>query len=327
LSEGLPPGESAARTVAAVIARSPVNGARNPVTGTGLAVASAATFAGSGPLAKSMMDTGFTPIQLSLLRIGLAAVLVLVPVAALRPRALRLRRRDWGVVLGYGLFGVAGAQAFFFVAVTRIPVGVAVLLEFTAPVFVALWVRFMRRRRLPTAVWLGIALAMAGLAMVAQVWHGFALNPVGVAAGLGSALSTTGYFLIGEYGANTRDPFGLLAGGLVIGAIAVGFAAPPWLLPTARFGATATLGGAALPVWLVVALLAVISTAVPYLCGLTSLRHLPSSTASVLGLLEPITATVLAWWLIGQSLQPLQLLGGVVVLGGAILVQIATHAT
>lgn len=84
------------------------------------------------------------------------------------------------------MFGVAGAQAFFFVAVTRIPVGVAVLLEFTAPVFVALSVRFVRHRRLPTAVWLGIALAMARLAMVAQVWHGSALNPVGVAAGFGS---------------------------------------------------------------------------------------------------------------------------------------------
>jgi drug/metabolite transporter (DMT)-like permease len=291
-----------------------------------LAVASAAAFAGSGPLGVSMMDNGFTSAQVSLLRIGLAAVLVLAPVAALRPRALRFRGRDWGVVVGYGLFGVAGAQAFFFVAVTRIPVGVAVLLEFTAPVFVALWVRFVRHRRLPTAVWLGIALAMAGLAVVAQVWHGFALNPVGVAAGFGSALSTTGYFLIGEHGANTRDPFGLLAGGLVVGAVAVSFAAPPWLLPAARFGATATLGDVALPAWLVATLLAVISTAVPYLCGLMSLRHLPSSTASVVGLLEPVTATVLAWWLIGQSLQPLQLLGGVVVLGGAILVQIATRA-
>lgn len=180
--------------MAAAIARSPINGARNPVTGTGLAVASAATFAGSGPLGVSMIDTGFTSAQVSFLRIGLAAVFVLVSVAALRPRALRIRGRDWGVLLGYGLFGVAGAQAFFFVAVTRIPVGVAVLLEFTAPVFVALWVRFVRHTNLPTAVWLGIALAMAGLAMVAQVWHGFALNPVRVAAGLGSALSTTGYF-------------------------------------------------------------------------------------------------------------------------------------
>ena len=103
-----------------------------------MTIASAATFAGSGPFGVSMMDTGFTSAQVSLLRIGLAAVVVLVPVAALRPRALRFCGRDWGVMLGYGLFGVAGAQAFFFVAVTRIPVGVAVLLEFTAPVFVAL---------------------------------------------------------------------------------------------------------------------------------------------------------------------------------------------
>jgi drug/metabolite transporter (DMT)-like permease len=274
-----------------------------------------------------MMDAGFTSAQVSLLRIGLAAVLVLVPVAALRPRALRFRGREWGVVVGYGLFGVAGATTFFFVAVTRIPVGVAVLLEFTAPVFVALWVRFVRHRRLPAAVWLGIALAMAGLAVVAQVWHGFALNPLGVAAGFGSALSTTGYFLIGEHAANSRDPFGLLAGGLMIGAVVVGFAAPPWLLPAARLGAVAALGDVTLPAWLVVALLAVISTAVPYLCGLMSLRHLPSSTASVLGLLEPVTATVLAWWLIGQSLQPLQLLGGVAVLGGATVVQMATRTT
>lgn len=293
--------------------------------GTSLAVAAAVTFASSGPLAKSVMDAGMPSGQVTFLRIGLAAGLVLISALTLRPRSLQFHGRDWVEILGFGLFGVAGAQSFFFAAVARLPVAVAMLLEATAPVFVALWVRFVRRRRLPVAVWLGIGLAIVGLAAAAQVWRVDTLDVVGVLAGLGSALCASAYFLIGQRVVTTCDPLGVLTGSLLIGLLAVSVATPPWTVPAGSLDASAVLGGVALPVWLVIAMLAVASTVVPYLCGLTSLRHLPPSAASVLGLLEPVVAAVLAWWLLSQSLQAPQLLGGLAVLAGAAVVQVAIH--
>lgn len=293
--------------------------------GTTLGVGSAIAFGSSGPLAKAAMDLGIGPAAITTVRIGLAALLVTAAVAIFRPRALRFARSEWGLLLGYGLLGVAGSQLLFFVAVAHIPVSIAMLLEFLAPAFVALWVRFVRRSPLPFAVWLGIGLALVGLALIAQVWHGVVLDPVGLAAGIGSGLTTTGYYLLGEHAAQRHDPFGLLAIGLLVGTVVVSVAAPPWTLPFASIDEQATLGDVHFPVWLVLLAVAVLSTVVAYVTGLLSLRHLPSSAASVLGLLEPVTATVLAWWLIDQRLSAVQLLGGAVLLFGAVLVQVATR--
>jgi drug/metabolite transporter (DMT)-like permease len=290
-----------------------------------LCVGSAVAFGSSGPLAKSAMDLGISPAMLTTVRIGLAALLLTVAVAIFRPRALRFARSEWGLLFGYGLLGVAGSQLLFFVAVAHIPVSIAMLLEFLAPAFVALWVRFVRRSPLSFVVWLGIGLALAGLAMVAQVWQGLSLDPIGLAAGVGSGLTTTGYYLLGEHAAQRHDPFGLLAIGMIVGTVVVSVVAPPWVLPFGSMGEQTTLGGVHFPVWLVLSAVAILSTVVAYVTGLLALRDLPSSAASVLGLLEPVTATVLAWWLIGQRLSAVQLLGGAVLLFGAVLVQVATR--
>src|SRR4051794_35108409 len=104
------------------------------------------------------MLAGFTPEQVASARIGLAAVVLAAGVALFRPELLRVRRAEWPLLLGYGLLGVAGVQLCYFVAAKRLPVGIAILLEFTSPVLIALWTRFARKTRLPRAMWCGIAL-------------------------------------------------------------------------------------------------------------------------------------------------------------------------
>ncbi|WP_328648694.1 EamA family transporter [Amycolatopsis sp. NBC_00348] len=290
---------------------------------TGLSLTSWVLFASSGPVAKAVMATGWSPAAVTAVRIGLAAVLLVPVVGVLRPRALRFRRGDLWLLLGYGVLGVAGVQLFFFVAVARVPVGVAMVLVNLAPALVALWVRVVRRTRLPGAVWLGIGLAVAGLALVAQIWQGARLDLPGVAAGLGAAICSAGYFLLGEHGASRHDPFGLTAAGLAIGAVVVMAVSPPWTLPTGLFAAPADLGGLRVPVWLALVALAVAGTVLPYLAGLQSLRALPSAVASVLALVEPLVAAALAWLLLGQTLGPAQLAGAVILLAGAVVVQVA----
>jgi drug/metabolite transporter (DMT)-like permease len=290
---------------------------------TGLSLASWVLFASSGPLAKAVMAAGWSPTAVTSVRIALAAALLVPVVAVLRPRGLSFRRADLWLLLSYGLLGVAGVQLFFFLAVARVPVGVAMVLVSLAPALVALWVRVVRRTRLPWLVWLGIGLAVAGLALVAEIGQGVRLDLLGVAAGLAAAICSAGYFLLGEHGASRHDSFGLTAAGLAIGAVVVVAVSPPWTLPSGLLTAPAELGGLRVPVWPALLVLAVVGTVLPYLAGLRALRDLPSALASVLALVEPLVAAALAWLLLGQALGLTQLAGAVILLTGAVLVQLA----
>ena len=289
--------------------------------GTTLVLLAALFFSTSGTLGKSAMSAGFTPEQVAAARITLAGLVLLAGVALFAPRKLKVRREHFPVLLGYGLLGVAGVQLLYFVAAGRIPVGIAILLEFVSPVLIALWVRFVRRHRLPRSVWGGIGLAMVGLALVAQVWQGLTLDLVGVLAGVGAALCSAGYFLLGEHAVADIDPLGLVTWGMVLGAVAICVVAPPWTWPVRLLDADVEFGAWHPPVWLLMVLLVLVATVLAYACGISALRHLPASVASVLGLVEPVITTVAAWLLIGEELAWPQLLGAAILLGGAYIVQ------
>ncbi|GAB3450195.1 EamA family transporter [Actinophytocola sediminis] len=291
--------------------------------GTLLVLAASFCFGTSGVLAKPAMDAGLSPQQVASARIALAALALLLAVGLVRPALLRVRRSDLRLLAGYGLVGVAGVQLFFFAAVARIPIGIAMLLEFTSPILVALWVRFVRRTILPARMWVGTVLALAGLAMVAQVWQGLRLDTIGLLAGIAAALCAAAYFLLGEHGMNSLSPIGMVTWGMVVGAVAVAVIAPPWSLPPDLLVAGADLGAWRVPVWSLLVACAVVSTAVAYLLSITALRHMPANVVSVLALCEPVVATALAWLLLGQTLTPVQLVGAAVLLAGATLVQLA----
>ncbi|SFQ06283.1 Threonine/homoserine efflux transporter RhtA [Amycolatopsis arida] len=281
-------------------------------------------FGSSGAIGKPAMLAGLAPEQVAAARIALSAVVLALGVGLVRPALLRVRRGEWRLLAGYGLLGVAGVQLLYFVAVSRVPVGVAILLEFTSPVLVALWVRFVRRVRLPRVMWAGIGLAMLGLAMVAQVHQGLRLDGLGLLAGLGAALCSAAYFLLGEHGVASRHPLGMVTWGMIIGAVAVCAVAPPWTWPTEVLAAPAAFGPWRPPVWLLLVAVALVSTVLAYLAGITALRHLPASVASVLALGEPLVATGLAWATLGEALTWPQLLGAAVLLGGATVVQLTS---
>ena len=181
--------------------------------GTVLILLSAASFGTSGTIAKPAMLAGLSPEQVAAARISLAALVLVLGVAVFRPWLLRVRRVGWPILVGYGLLGVAGVQLGYFLSVRRLPVGIAILLEFASPVLIALWTRFVRRIRLPGRIWLGIALATGGLVLVAQVWDGLRLDALGLLMGLGTAVCSAAYFLLGEHGATTRDPLGMVTWG------------------------------------------------------------------------------------------------------------------
>jgi drug/metabolite transporter (DMT)-like permease len=294
--------------------------------GTLLVVFASCSAGTSGPLAKPALDAGLSAPQVTSVRIGLAALILLTIVAVWRPALLRVRRADWRLLVGYGLLGVGGVQLLYFAAVARIPIGIAMLLEYTSPILVALWVRFVRRTALPARMWAGTVVAMVGLAMVAQVWQGLGvLDALGLAAGAGAALCAAAFFLIGERGASTIAPLGMVTWGMIIGAAGVFVLAPPWSLPYGLFVTDADFGGWRVPVWLLLVACAVLPTALAYLLAINAMRFLPANVVSVLGLLEPVVAATLAWLVLGQALTVAQLSGAVVLLGGATVVQLAAR--
>ena len=221
--------------------------------------------------------------------------------------------------------GIALVQALYFVAIQRLHVGVALLFEFTAPVFIVLWTRFGRRRHVSRAAWLGLLLSLAGLALVAHPGTGTMLDATGVAAGLGASLGLAVYYLLGESLVVRRDVLSLTTWAFVA---ASGFwtVVQPWpSFPWHTLRRTVSLTGRLSDLHAPVAVLAlgiiVLGTVAPYLLVLSALKHLPATRVGVLGMLEPVLATAAAWVWLREDLTSIQIIGGAVLLIGVTLAQ------
>lgn len=285
------------------------------------AVASAICFGGSGPVAKPLITAGLTPVQVAWLRVAGGALLML-PFAV---RHLDLVRREPRLLLGYGVFAIAGVQVFYFAAIATVPVGVALLIEFLGPLLVLGWIRFVRRRPVTRSAAIGVVLAVVGLAFVVEIWAGLSFDPVGLMLALGAAGCQAAYFLLSDRG-SAVEPHALAAFGLMTGAVVVTFIAWPWQIEWSVLAGSVALAGAELPALVALAWVIVVTTVLAYLTGIVAVRRLSAPVAGGVAFLEPVVATVLAWLLLSEHLGPLQLLGGAVVLMGAYIAQRAAPA-
>ncbi|MBV2356373.1 EamA family transporter [Streptomyces sp. J2-1] len=301
-------------------------GPRTRGVGLGLALVSALAFGGSGVAAKPLIEAGLGPLHVVWLRVA-GAALVMLPVAV-RHRAL-VRRRP-ALLAGFGLLAVAGVQACYFAAISRVPVGVALLIEYLAPALVLGWVRFVQRRPVSRAAALGVALAAGGLACVVEVWSGLGFDPLGLLLALGAACCQVGYFVLSDHGGDAGDgapdPLGVIAYGLLIGALVLTAVARPWTMRWSVLAGPADLDGTAVPAYALLAWIVLVATVAAYITGVVSVRRLSPQVAGVVACLEAVIATVLAWVLLGEHLSLPQILGGGVVLLGAFIAQSATPA-
>ncbi|MER5423692.1 EamA family transporter [Streptosporangium roseum] len=290
-----------------------------------IAFASSWCFAFSGPMAKYLGAAGLAPLESVWVRMAGAGLLLAGVLAVVRPRALRIPRSRLLFFLAYAVIAVAGVQALYFAAITRLPVGVTLLIEFTSPVLVVLWVRFVRRVRLPRAAFVGAVVAVVGLGIVVEVWSGLALDPVGLLLAFGAAACCAGYFLLSDGFGDDVDPLGLIAWGLLGAAAVLVPISQPWDIPWTAFTRTvAPEGGHALPALAAAIWMIVIATVVAYILGVTAVRRLSAAIGSTVASLEVIAGAVIAWILVGEALGPFQIAGGLIVLFGAYLAQRAT---
>ncbi|MFF9605796.1 DMT family transporter [Streptomyces sp. NPDC014684] len=301
-------------------------GSHGKGAGLGLALVSALAFGGSGVAAKPLIEAGLDPLHVVWLRVAGAAV-VMLPLAV-RHRALLLRRP--ALLAGFGLLAVAGVQAFYFAALSRIPVGVALLVEYLAPALVLGWVRLVQRRPVTRAAALGVILAAGGLACVVEVWAGLSFDAVGLLLALGAACCQVGYFVLSDQGSEAGeqapDPLGVIAYGLLIGALVLTAVARPWTMDWPVLAGSARLDGTAVPAVALLAWVVLVATVAAYITGVLSVRRLSPQVAGVVACLEAVIATVLAWVLLGEHLSAPQIIGGAVVLLGAYIAQSAAPA-
>jgi drug/metabolite transporter (DMT)-like permease len=304
--------------------------------GLSLAVLSAATFGTSGTFAASLIGAGWSPAAAVCVRIAVAALILTVPaLLQLRGRWASLRRNAAGVVT-YGLIAVAGCQLFYFNAVARMPVGVALLLEYLGAVLVVgwLWLRHGQRPRRLTVT--GAVTAITGLVLVLDLTGAAKINLVGVIWGLLAAVGLATYFLLsaglgsarsgrpgaGAPGREALPPIVMAWAGMCVGAVTLAALGLTGLLPmTATTRQVDFLGHHVS--WLVPVLgLSLVAAVVSYVAGIGAARRLGAKLASFIGMSEVLFAILFAWLLLGQLPTALQFLGGAFILAGVTLVRL-----
>ena len=291
-------------------------------------VATAATFfAVNGSVSKVVLGSGLSSLELAQIRNTFAALIFLAFLVVVAPSRLRVGRSELLFLVAFGLVGIALVQWLYFVAIENLPVGVALLIEFTAPLFVALFARFIYKEHVRRRIWVAVALCIAGLALVVELWSGVAFSTVGVTAALGGALALTAYLLMAERERRHRDAASLSFYGFLFAALLWAVVQPLWKFPWSVLGNRVSLQGNlsehSAPVWLLVAFIVIVGTIVTFSLLTGALKHISATRASIVATLEPVVATVVAWAWLGESFGPTQLIGGGVVIAGILVAQSA----
>ena len=286
------------------------------------AVVSAASFALSGALARGLIDVGWSPGAVVLARIAVAA-LVVTPLAA---RALRgrwgLLRSNARTVLIYGAVPVAGTQFAYFSAVAAMDVGPALLIEYTAPAAIVVWLWLRHGERPRPLTLAGAGLAALGLVLVLDLLSGADLALDGVLWALAAMLGAATYFVMSADTRSGVPPLALAGGGLAVGTVGLGLLGIVGVLPMHATTTAPTYAGEAVPWWLPFIALGVVTAAIAYTTGIAASRRLGSRLASFVALLEVVAAVIFAWLLLDQLPGALQLVGGAFIVAGVIVVKL-----
>ena len=235
--------------------------------------------------------------------------------------SLKAERREIPTLLFYGVFGYAMVQLGYFIGISRgVPLSLVLIIEFTAPIWIVLWIKFVRKSVVAKDMWVAIALSLLGLILVAKAWQGFVFDLLGTLGALGAALALAVYFLMSQSQGTKRSAQAMVVWGMGVAGLFWSLVLPIWNFPTEIFTTDINLQGRfsdySAPGWLLIAYIIIFGTMVPYLFVVGGIRRLSASTSSVIGMLEPVLAGAFAWIWLSQSWSAIQLFGGAIVLIG-----------
>ena len=278
-------------------------------------------FAFNGIISKIVLiDDSLSAWRLTQIRTGGAFVLLFLVFFTLRRHELKPTRDELPWLIAFGAVGVVFVQAFYFIAIERMYVGIALLIEFTAPIWILLFLRFVLKKHVPKSLWFAILLSFSGLLMITQIWSGLSLDRIGLIAAFIDAFALAGYFLIGDRLGKTKSSAAITTWGFGVATAVLFFILPVWNFPTQVFSKDMELLGRfseySLPGWALILWIVVMGTIAPYLLVVSGLKLLSAANASVFGMIEPVLAGIFAWWWLSESLNGIQLVGCVVVIVG-----------
>jgi len=291
-----------------------------------LVFTSAFFFATTGVLAKLIILGGnISALRLTQVRIGGTFLLLLVYLLVSDRSSLKVTRKEIPNLILMGIIGIAGVQALYFFAVTRMPVSITLVIEFTAPIWIALFIRYFKKQIVKPLMWWGIGTAFSGLVLVMEIWNGLKLDTLGVIATFLDALCLSFYYLRSEATVKTRSGISLLT--FVFGFATLFFAIiqPIWTFPTEILTKQLSLHdlspGNFIIGWQLIGILIVFGSIIPYIFVTYGLKYIPASQGSVIAMTEPVIAGAIAWVVLSEALTPVQLLGGFTVLFGIYLTE------
>ena len=287
-------------------------------------------FALGGVAAKVLREADMDAFRLTQIR-STGAGLILLAFAIIKGKdQLRARKEEIKDLLLFGIIGVAAVTSFYFFAIKYLFVSVALIIEFTASIWIALYLKFVKKKHISPIMWLGIACAFFGLVLVSQIWSGSTLHPLGVAVAFADAFALSYYFITAERLTQTRTSLSLMTWGIGVAAIFWAIILPWWTFPfeylTDSYSLSGSLSEYNAPGWALLLWIVIIGTVIPYLLTVTGIRELSAGTSSVIGMIEPIFAGVIAWIILNEALSGVQLIGCAVVLLGIYLADKAKAA-
>lgn len=287
-------------------------------------------FSFNGVISTVVLDH-ISPFRLAQVR-AIGAFFILLAIALFIDRgSLNAPKKLIPKLAAYGIVGFAAVQAGYFLGIQRgIPLSLVLIIEFTAPIWIALWIKYVRKTFVPASMWGAIALSLLGLILLAQVWNGLSFDLIGLLGALFSAFALTAYFLIGKSFGTSRSALSLTVWGLGMASLTWITSMPIWQFPFEVFSIDMDLkgvfAGSTLPGWVLLLWIVTVGTIVPYLFVISGLRLLSASTSSVIGMLEPVFAGIFAWMWLQQSWNGIQLIGAAVVLVGIYIADRARSA-
>ena len=293
-----------------------------------MAASAAVIWGVNGAVSKTILSTGVPSERLAQVR-SLGAALGLVAILAVTaPGRLHLTRREVPYLVAFGVAGLAFVQWFYFLAIHRLDIGVALLIEYLAPLLVAIWARFAYHDPVRRRIWTALALALIGLALIVNLFGGGAsLSTAGVLFAFAGAFAYALYVLLAEHVVGGRDPVSLLAWGFLFASVFWAVLVPWWSFPTHAFTQSTSLHGhlrtVHLPVWVLASWMIVLGTIAPFFLLVSALRHLPATRVGIVAMLEPVAGALVAWVWLGETFGGIQLVGAFVVLAAIVLAQTA----
>jgi drug/metabolite transporter (DMT)-like permease len=286
---------------------------RSPRLGYALAAAAATMWAVNGSLARFLLEDGMSAWHLSEMRSALSFVLLLGYLAIFRRRDLRVERRDVPLLAWLGIAGLACVHATYFLAIERLDIGVALVIQYLGPLLILIWLRVVHHRHLASSLWGAVALSAVGAFFVVEAYDVKALDAIGLLAAFGAAITFAIYLMASEKAGRRHDPQTTLVWAFGFATLFWLIVRPPWTFPFEVLGSLDNL--------LYALGVAVVGTLIPFVLIVTAVRHIPSARAAVVATLEPVLAAIIAWPVHDQVLGTPQILGGAIVVAAVIWVQ------